>query len=74
VRYALPRDEHVRLRLYDIAGREVRTLENGMGTAGWHTLRWDGRGDAGQKLGAGVFFLRLEAEGRTLTQRVVALD
>jgi sugar lactone lactonase YvrE len=74
VRYALPRATHVRLRLFDIAGREVRTLEDGARAAGWHSLRWDGRGASGQRLGAGVFFLRLEADGRTLTKRVVALD
>jgi hypothetical protein len=69
VRYALPRDGHVRLAVYDALGRCVRTLAHGQGAAGWKQVSWDSRG-----LSAGVYFVRLEAEGSgTATRKVVIL-
>ena len=73
LRFALPRDAVVRLALYDLGGRRVRTLAEGTQSAGEHAVAWDVRDDAGRALGAGLYFARFEAEGRVFTQRVVAV-
>lgn len=70
IRYALPREGNVRLQVMDIQGREVARLESGSRPAGEHTVTWNARrGD--RTIGAGLYLVRLEAEGRTLTRRVV---
>ena len=66
---ALPREARVRLAIFDLAGRRVRMLADGVMPAGEHTVRWDLRGEAGTVVANGLYFARLEAEGRTLTQR-----
>ncbi len=71
IRYALPRAAAVRLALFDAAGRRVRLLADGERPAGEHAAAWDGRDDAGRALGAGLYFARLDAAGRTFTHRVV---
>ena len=69
VRFGLPRESEVSLKVYDLSGREVRTLISGRRAAGLHTASWD----AGEGVPPGVYFLRLEAEGRSLTRRAVVL-
>jgi hypothetical protein len=70
---ALPRAGRVELSLYDLAGRRVRTIAEREFPAGRHVLTWDGGGENGVRAGAGLYWLRLEAGGRTLTRRVAVL-
>lgn len=69
--YGLPKAQTVELAIYDAAGRAVRTLARGERAAGYHQVDWDGQDDSGRALPAGVYFVRLDAEGRNLTQRIL---
>ena len=60
LRFALPAGGPVRLTIYDVSGRRVRTLVDGVMEAGLHQRVWDGRSDEGAQLHAGVYFSRLE--------------
>ncbi|NNE09911.1 MAG: T9SS type A sorting domain-containing protein, partial [Gemmatimonadetes bacterium] len=73
VRFALPRTSAVRLHVYDIRGRLQRTLVNGELAAGAYTREWDGRGDSGETLASGVYFLRLESGRESKTERIILL-
>jgi hypothetical protein len=74
LRYVLPRTTRIALEVIDLSGRRVRTLAGGMQAAGVHDARWDGRDDAGRSVGAGVYFVRLSAEGFRATRRIAWLD
>ena len=74
LRFTLRREAHVRLAVFDAGGRRVRDLFSGTRSAGEHSLQWDLRDGRGRGVGAGLYFAVLEAEGRTLAQRIVALD
>lgn len=58
-------------RLIDLQGRVVRTLHSGTIGRGRTTVTWDGRGDRGQPLGAGLYFLRVTSPFGSYTTRVV---
>ncbi|MCA9752355.1 MAG: T9SS type A sorting domain-containing protein, partial [Gemmatimonadetes bacterium] len=73
VRYALRRNGPTDLAVYDTAGRLVRRLADAPGVAGEHVVTWDGRDDSGRPTAAGVYHLRLSADGRTEGRRVVRL-
>ncbi|MCC6349113.1 MAG: Ig-like domain-containing protein [Candidatus Eisenbacteria bacterium] len=60
----------VRLEVFDLGGARIRTLVNGALPAGAHEARWDVRDDLGRAVGPGLYFLRLEAAGRSLTRKV----
>ncbi|MBI1798041.1 MAG: T9SS type A sorting domain-containing protein, partial [Candidatus Eisenbacteria bacterium] len=70
VTFELPRESAVRLAAFDISGRRVQTLYEGSASAGAHHLDWRARSAAGGRLQAGVYFLRLEVDGKTLMRKV----
>lgn len=61
----------VRLVIYDVTGRKVRTLVDRREDAGMHEARWDGRTDDGHSVAAGVFFARLESGGGSVRQKLI---
>jgi len=71
LRFQLPRAGEASLRVYDIGGRLLRTLDGGDTAAGEHSLIWNGRDAQGRRLSSGVYLLRLEMDGRVLDGRVV---
>lgn len=71
IAYSLPERGPVRLAIYDVAGRQVAKLEDGVREQGRYTQTWDGRGTHGTKLSAGVYFARLEFAGRSEVRKIV---
>jgi hypothetical protein len=59
----------VRLMIFDVRGNEVRCLAARALPAGPHTVTWDGKQANGEPAGSGVYFVRLEAEGQTVTRK-----
>jgi flagellar hook assembly protein FlgD len=60
----------VRLTIYDVAGRTVRSWTPSEAPSGEHRVRWDGRDDAGRAQAPGVYFARLVA-GETVDVRKI---
>jgi len=60
ITFQLPSSGPVRLDLYTVAGRRVRSLLRGERSGGRHDLLWDGTDDRGRALPPGAYFLRLE--------------
>ncbi|MBM4116415.1 hypothetical protein FJ251_01550 [bacterium] len=74
IRFGLPRPATVDLCVHDALGRRVATLIAGERLpAGYHEPRWLGKDAAGRALASGVYFLRLEVEGRRLTRKMLLL-
>ena len=74
INFAVPADQVVSLRVYDMSGRLVRTLvSNRMYRAGDHQVDWDGRDEVGNAVASGVYFSRLEAEGQQAVRRMVLI-
>ncbi|HET9233337.1 MAG TPA: FlgD immunoglobulin-like domain containing protein, partial [Candidatus Eisenbacteria bacterium] len=72
--YAIPSPSPVNIAVFDAAGRNVRTLVSGPAEAGVHSVRWDGRDSEGNRLAAGVYFVRFEGAASVLAQKVVLTD
>jgi hypothetical protein len=62
IRFSLGGRENVKLVIYDIMGRQVRTLANGDSfNSGFHVLNWDGRDNIGEKVATGMYIYRIKA-------------
>lgn len=71
--YHIPSSGHISLKLYDKAGRLVRTLVDGVERLGPARVAWDGRDEAGKKVAAGVYFYSLETEDSRLSKQLILL-
>jgi flagellar hook assembly protein FlgD len=70
VSFSLARPVRATVVVYDLAGRAVRHLDDGMREAGTHVLTWDGRLDAGSQAPAGLYLVRFQAGEVRQTRRV----
>ena len=66
LRYSLLAASHVSLKVYNLLGRLVATLEDGDRSAGRHEVRFDASG-----LASGVYFYTLQAGGMVQTKRMI---
>ena len=73
IQYDIPKETHVNLIVYDILGREVKTLLNQKEQPGYKSIRWNGRNNAGQKVSAGLYFYRLETTGFVKVHKMILL-
>jgi hypothetical protein len=71
IRFELFEPSVVTLAAFDVAGRHVRTLLDEYRERGSHQVIWNGFDGSGRKLGAGTYFLRLDAGGNREVSRVV---
>jgi hypothetical protein len=74
IAFALPRAAEVRLRVFDLAGRLVRTLVSGVEAAGLRRLVWDGADDGGHQVRSGVYIVKLEGRGFHVDRRAVRVE
>ena len=73
VSFFLPHESKVRLRVYDLLGRVVRTLVGTRLSAGYHTLIWKGRDEEGRTVAAGVYLLELRAQDFRQVRKLLLL-
>ncbi len=66
VDFSLPRRVEMSLRAYDVTGRLVATLARGLQEGGWHTAEWE----PDRKVPSGQYYLKLQADGESVTRTV----
>lgn len=69
----LPRTLRARVQVFDLHGRLLKTLVDGVLPPGQHMMQWNHVHDAGGLPGPGTYLLRLEAGGVSRTKRFVVL-
>ena len=73
IRFELSHAGPVRLAVFDLQGRLVATLVAGRVEVGPHVADWRGADASGRSVASGVYFCRLEAEGKVRTRTMVLL-
>ncbi|MFL3028279.1 MAG: PKD domain-containing protein [Candidatus Neomarinimicrobiota bacterium] len=61
IRYSLPIKGHVRITVYDMVGKKVKTLMNQVQDAGYKSIIWDGTNGIGSKVSSGMYIYEIEA-------------
>jgi len=69
--FTLPETGHASLRVFDLAGRLIRVLENGVLAATTHQVTWDGRDEAGLAMASAPYVVLLQAAGVEEKQKVM---
>jgi len=60
VSFSLTQTEKVSIRIFDIAGRLVKTLANAEMKVGTHQLSWNAKDEKQSKVGSGIYFLKMQ--------------
>ncbi len=71
--FLMPRTDAVRIDVFDVAGRKVATLLDGLLEKGPHSVSWNGEDGEGCPSATGVYFYRLETCGLVLTRKMILL-
>lgn len=74
IRFILSARSPVKLKVYDITGRLVRNMVEGVHESGSYSIVWDGRDNKGRRMGNGVYFYRLDAGGEQRTMKAVLIQ
>ncbi|MCB9259102.1 MAG: T9SS type A sorting domain-containing protein [Ignavibacteriales bacterium] len=72
--FELPYSENIDIKIFDILGREVRTLFSGFHYAGVDQISWDGRNNFNQTVSAGVYLCQLKTKNNFTVHKMVLLD
>ena len=73
IRFVMTNEDKLALKVFDISGRVVASLYEGIVKEGAHAVRWDGKTDEGRPLPSGVYFYSLSTAERNITKKLVVL-
>ena len=73
IAYELPERSHVEIIVYDLMGRQVRTLVDEEMGAGFHAAVWNGKDDSGRTAASGTFILQMRSGPYRAVRKMVLL-
>ena len=73
IRYDLPVDGLVNITVYDMIGREVKKLVNGIQTAGFRSVKWDATNNNNQTVSAGLYIYSIYSDNYIDTKKMILL-
>ncbi|MEO0137382.1 MAG: T9SS type A sorting domain-containing protein [candidate division WOR-3 bacterium] len=71
--YSLPKVQKISLVVYDVLGRQVKRLKDGIEKPGDYKISWNGFDDNNRKVAGGVYFCRFEAEDYIATKKFIIM-
>ena len=71
--YQVPIDNHINITIYDIMGREVKTLMDQVQIKGIYTIDWNGQSEYGEFVSTGVYFLQFTSNGFSNEKKMIFL-
>jgi flagellar hook assembly protein FlgD len=73
ISFELPKKSRVVLDIFNLLGRRVKALHDGIMPAGTHSIIWNGLNEAGEEVTSGIYFYRLRSDDRTACKKMVLL-
>ena len=73
LQYDLPENANVNITIYDMMGRQVKTLVNGSQTAGYRSIQWNANNDRNEPVSAGLYLYSIAAGNFRQTKKMILL-
>ena len=73
INFELPIKEFVNIRIYDLMGRNIRSLINMVQDAGYRSVQWNATNDLGQPVTAGMYIYTIQAGDFRQTKKMLLL-
>jgi hypothetical protein len=71
IQYELPRESHVKLDIFDVKGKYIRSLIDNKEVAGTHNVQWNSQDRQGRKVPNGVYFYTITTNDFTQTKKMI---
>lgn len=72
IKYQLPEESYVTLKIYNLLGQEVRSLIDDVQKAGYNSIVWDGKNNSGMNVSSGIYIYRLDAKSLNNPAKIFA--
>jgi photosystem II stability/assembly factor-like uncharacterized protein len=73
LKYRLPISNKVKVEVYDLLGKRVKSILNGTQNAGWQEISWDAINDAGTAVSSGIYLIRIKTDSGTKMKKVILM-
>jgi hypothetical protein len=73
IQYSISSDRQVKLKVYDVLGRTVKTLVDEFKSRNHYRILWDGTNDSGEAVASGIYFYQIQAGSYNATRKMVLL-
>ena len=73
IKYSLPHENNVMLKIYNVMGQEVKTLINKKQYAGRYSIEWDGTNDSGELVSSGLYFYEIRTGQFTQMKKMLLI-
>jgi len=73
IKYDLPKEAHVKIMIFDVMGREVRTLVNTRQQAGYQVIQWNAQDNGGRQVSSGYYIYVMQADKFHKTEKMILL-
>jgi hypothetical protein len=74
IAFAVPRSTDVRIAVYDVTGRLVRSLVDGIVDVGIHKVYWDGRDGGNRRAGSGIYYVKMQTGDFEKARKIVLIQ
>jgi hypothetical protein len=71
--YGMDKNSHVQIEVFNVRGQRIRTLLDATVNKGWHTMQWNGKDQNGNNLPSGVYYLRMNVEGKSYSYKTTLM-
>lgn len=73
IKYSLPKNSYVNLKIYDMLGREIKTLISKEHQAGTYSVEWNGDDNFGNKVSSGIYLYKIMADNFVATKKMLLI-
>jgi tetratricopeptide (TPR) repeat protein len=73
ISYSIPKESKVSVNIYNLKGQLVKKLYTGNQVKGTHKLEWDGKNDQRKLASSGIYLIRIDYMGKSLTRKALML-
>jgi hypothetical protein len=71
ISYSVPTSGKTSVKIFNLKGQNINTLVNAEMNAGDHTVVWNGTDASGQNVASGLYFMRVENNGKAVTRKML---
>ena len=73
LRYSIPHSSDIKIKIYNLLGKEIWTKDETQTIAGMYEVVWNGVNNSGSKLSSGIYFVRIQANQQSKNLKLLLI-